>query len=71
MKKIAVISGLFLLVAILVVPVTTSGNYNPSNSGVERNVGAFVADGSPRPPAPPVAIADGSPRPPVKPSLSA
>ena len=71
MKKIAVISGLFLLVAILVVPVTTSGNYSPSNSSVERNVGAFVADGSPRPPTPPVVIADGSPRPPVKPLLFA
>jgi hypothetical protein len=65
MKKIAVIFGLFLLVAILVVPVTTSGNYSPSNSSVERNVGAFVADGSPRPPTPPIIVADGSPRPPT------
>jgi hypothetical protein len=67
MKKIAVIFGLFLLVAILVVPVTTSGNYSPSNSSVERNVGAFVADGSPRPPTPPIIVADGSPRPPTPP----
>jgi hypothetical protein len=54
MKKIAVISGLFLFVAIIVVTVAGSGNYSSSNPSVERNVvGVFIADGSPRPPVPP------------------
>lgn len=71
MKKIAVMFGLFLFVAIVVVPVAGSGNYSPSNSSVERNVGAFVADGSPRPPFPPIIVADGSPRPPFPPVMPA
>jgi hypothetical protein len=71
MKKIAVMFGLFVLFAIIVIPVVGSGNYSPSNSCVERNVGAFVADGSPRPPYPPVIVADGSPRPPYPPGFSA
>jgi len=53
MKKIAVMFGLFLLVAIIVLPVVGYGNYSPSNPSVERNVGAIIADGSPRPPMPP------------------
>ncbi len=71
MKKIAVMFGLFLLVAAIVLPVVGSGNYRPSNSCVERNVGALTADGSPRPPYPPVLVADGSPRPPYPPGLAA
>ena len=35
MKKIDVIFGLFVPAASFVVPVVCSGNYNPSNSGVE------------------------------------
>jgi len=71
MKKIAAMFGLFLLVAIIVVPVVGYANYSPSNSSVERNVGAFVADGSPRPPFPPILVADGSPRPPFPPVVIA
>jgi hypothetical protein len=71
MKKIAVMFGLFLLVAIIVVPVVGYAKYSPSNSSVEQNVGAFIADGSPRPPFPPILTADGSPRPPFPPGLSA
>ncbi len=71
MKKIAVMFGLFVLVAIILIPVVGSGNYSPSNCCVERNVGAFVADGSPRPPYPPVIVADGSPRPPYPPVIVA
>ncbi len=71
MKKIAVMFGLFLLVAAIVLPVVGSGNYRPSNSSVEQNVGAFIADGSPRPPYPPIIVADGSPRPPYPPGLAA
>lgn len=71
MKKIAVMFGLFLLVAAIVLPVVGSGNYRPSNSCVERNVGALIADGSPRPPYPPVIVADGSPRPPYPPVIVA
>jgi len=33
-----------------------SGNYSPSNSSVEQNVGAFIADGSPRPPHPQLSL---------------
>jgi len=44
MKKIAVMFGLFLLVAAIVFPVVGSGNYRPSNCSVEQNVGAFIAD---------------------------
>jgi hypothetical protein len=72
MKKIAVMFGLFLLIAIVLVPVAGSGNYSPSNSSVERNVvAALIADGSPRPPTPPVVVADGSPRPPTPPVVVA
>jgi len=71
MKKIAVMFGLFLLVAAIVFPVVGSGNYRPSNCSVEQNVGAFVADGSPRPPYLPVIVADGSPRPPYPPVIVA
>jgi hypothetical protein len=71
MKKIAVMFGLFLLVAAIVFPVVGSGNYSPSNCSVEQNVGAFIADGSPRPPYPPLIIADGSPRPPYPPIIVA
>lgn len=72
MTKIAAVFTLFLFVAILVLPVVGSANYSPSNSSVERNVdGAFIADGSPRPPYPPVIVADGSPRPPYPPVVVA
>lgn len=72
MKKTAVTFGLFLLAAINVVTVASSGDYSPSNSSVERNVvGVFIADGSPRPPVPPPSVADGSPRPPVPPVVLA
>ena len=71
MKKIAVMFWLFVLVAIILIPVVGSGNYSPSNCSVEQNVGAFIADGSPRPPYPPVIVADGSPRPPYPPVLVA
>src|SRR3981189_3123856 len=71
MKKIAVVFGLFLLVAAIVFPVVGSGNYSPSNCSVEQNVGSFIADGSSRPPYPPVIIADGSPRPPYPPIIVA
>jgi hypothetical protein len=71
MKKIALMFGLFVLAAIIVVPVVGSANYSPSNSSVEGNVGVFIADGSPRPPVPPVVVADGSPRPPVPPIVVA
>ena len=70
MKKVAVMFGLFLSVA-MVISVAGSGNYSSSNSSVERNVGALIADGSPRPPVPPLIVADGSPRPPVPPLLLA
>jgi len=67
-KKITVIFGLFVLAAWIVLPVATSGNYSTSNSGVEGILaGTFVADGSPRPPIPPLVVADGSPRPPIPP----
>jgi hypothetical protein len=69
MKKIGVMFGLFGIAAMLMLPVASSGNYSPSNSAVERNLaGAFVADGSPRPPLPPGVGFDGSPRPPLPPS---
>lgn len=84
MKNIGVVFALFVLAALLVVPVAGSGNYSASNPGVERILaGAFVADGSPRlplppppprldgsprPPFPPTAVADGSPRPPFPPT---
>jgi hypothetical protein len=71
MKKIAAMFGLFLLAAIIAVPVVGSANYSPSNSSVERNVGVLSADGSPRPPYPPVIVADGSPRPPYPPVILA
>jgi len=69
MKKIGVVFGSFMA-AVIVISVAGSGNYSPSNSAVERNfAGAFIADGSPRPPVPPPPlIADGSPRPPVPPA---
>jgi hypothetical protein len=66
MKRIAAVFGLFLFAAMVVVSVAGSGNYSSSNSSVERNVvGPIIADGSPRPPVPPLMVADGSPRPPV------
>ncbi len=69
MKKIGVVFGLFILAAVIVVPVAGSGNYSPGNSAVEGNfAGAFIADGSPRPPYPPMLIVDGSPRPPYPPA---
>jgi hypothetical protein len=69
MKKLAVISGLFVFVALIVLPVAGSGNYSASNSVVEQILGTFVADGSPRPPFPPATTmaSDGSPRPPFPP----
>jgi hypothetical protein len=68
MKKIGVVFGLFILPALIVVPVAGSGNYSPGNSAVERNLpGVILADGSPRPPVPPLVV-DGSPRPPVPPA---
>lgn len=68
MKKIAVTFALVLVAAIMVVPIVTPGNSSPSNSGVEGNVvRTFIADGSPRPPVPPIVLSDGSPRPPVPP----
>jgi hypothetical protein len=72
MKKIAVMFGLFLFAAMIVLSVASSGNYIPSNPAVERNVArVFIADGSPRPPVPPMVVADGSPRPPVPPIVFA
>jgi len=72
MKKIVAMFGLFLFTAIVVASIASSGNYSSSNSSVERNVvGVFIADGSPRPPVPPLLVADGSPRPPVPPGQSA
>jgi hypothetical protein len=71
MKKIAVMFGLLMLAAIIAISVASSANYSPGSSGVERNVGAFIADGSPRPPFPPVVVADGSPRPPFPPVVVA
>jgi hypothetical protein len=69
MKKIAVFS-VFLIVALIVLPVVGSGNYSPGNSAVEANfTGTFIADGSPRPPLPPGLAFDGSPRPPLPPSF--
>jgi hypothetical protein len=69
MKKLAVISGLFVLAALIVLPVAGSGNYSASNSVVEQILGSLVADGSPRPPLPPPPGAfDGSPRPPFPPA---
>jgi hypothetical protein len=53
-KKLAVLFGVCVLAASIVVPIATSGNYSPSNSTVEGNVpGTLTADGSPRPPLPP------------------
>jgi hypothetical protein len=73
MKKIGVLFGLFILAAfIAVAAVGVSGNYSPSNSAVEGNFpGQRVADGSPRPPLPPLPAFDGSPRPPIPPALLA
>jgi len=71
MKKTAVMFGLHVLVATTVILVISSSNYSTSNSRVERNLRVFVADGSPRPPIPPVIIADGSPRPPFPPGVVA
>jgi hypothetical protein len=69
MKKIGVLFGSFILAALVVGSVAGSGNYSPSNSAVERNLaGAFIADGSPRPPVPPMLVVDGCPRPPVPPA---
>jgi hypothetical protein len=73
MKKVAAVFGLFLLATWIVLPVTSSDNYNPSNSAVEKLfAGVLVADGSPRPPLPPPPLAafDGSPRPPLPPPPS-
>ena len=69
MKKIGVLFGLFIA-AVIIVPIAGSGNYSPSNFAVEENlVGAFLADGSPRPPIPPPPlVVDGSPRPPIPPA---
>jgi len=70
MKKMAVMLRLFVLAALIVLPVVRSGNYNPSNSAVEGIfAGTFVADGSPRPPFPPFRAFDGSPRPPLPPRV--
>jgi hypothetical protein len=63
MKRVAGISGLFVFAALIVLPVAGSGNYSASNSVVEQ----ILADGSPRPPLPPLAL-DGSPRPPFPPA---
>ena len=69
MKKIAVVFGVFVLAASILLPVAGSANYSTSNSGVEGILaGTFVADGSPRPPLPPSSAFDGSPRPPLPPS---
>jgi hypothetical protein len=71
MRKIAVMFGLLLLAASIVVPVASSANYSSSNSGVEGNfVGTLVADGGPRPPLPPLRAFDGSPRPPLPPTAN-
>jgi hypothetical protein len=71
MKKLAVISGLFVLAALIALPVASSGNYSASNSVVEQILGTRVADGSPRPPFPPPPAAfDGSPRPPFPPATT-
>lgn len=71
MKKIAVMFGLLALATIIAIPIVRSAHYSPGNSSVERNVGAFIADGSPRPPFPPIIVADGSPRPPFPPVIVA
>jgi hypothetical protein len=56
MKKIALIFGVFVLAASVLLPVAGSANYSPSNSAVEGNLaGTLLADGSPRPPLPPSA----------------
>jgi hypothetical protein len=71
MKKI-VAFGVFLLVALIVLPVAGSGNYSPSNPAVEPNLTRpLIADGSPRPPLPPGLAFDGSPRPPLPPAVIA
>lgn len=71
MKRKAFMIGLFGVAALSALPVSSSGNYSPSNSAVERNFeGAFIADGSPRPPLPPLLL-DGSPRPPIPPGTVA
>jgi hypothetical protein len=67
MKKIAVMFGFLTLATIIAIPIVGSVHYSPGNSSVERNVGAFIADGSPRPPFQPIIVADGSPRPPFPP----
>src|ERR1700730_12406304 len=67
-KKIAVVSGLFVIAAMILLSVTVSGNYSTSNSAVDGILaGTFVADGSPWPPFSPSVVADGSPRPPMPP----
>jgi hypothetical protein len=70
MKKIAMFD-VFLLAALILLPVAPSGNYSPSNSAVESNLAStFIGDGSPRPPLPPALAFDGSPRLPLPPSCT-
>lgn len=67
MKRIAVMFGLLALATIIAIPIVRSVHYSPGNSSVEQNVDVLIADGSPRPPFPPIIVADGSPRPPFPP----
>jgi hypothetical protein len=69
-KKVALLSGLSLLVGSIVVPAGSSVNQNTATNGATQ---MQMADGMPLPPLPPspkgtLLIADGMPLPPLPPS---
>jgi len=74
MKRIAVCVSLFLLLALIVLPVAASVNFTANKLAL--HAAPLCADGSPGPPLPPspkrvampVLVADGSPGPPLPPS---
>jgi len=75
MKRIAVCLSLFLLLALILLPVVASVNFSANNPAL--HAAPLCADGSPGPPLPPtppktgampVLVADGSPGPPLPPS---
>ena len=75
MKRIALCLSLFLLLALIVLPVVASVNLSSNNPAL--HAAPLCADGSPGPPLPPsppktvaapVLVADGSPGPPLPPS---
>lgn len=74
MKRIAVCVSLFLLLALILLPVIASVNFSANHPAI--HAAPLCADGSPGPPLPPspkrvampVLVADGSPGPPLPPS---